>query len=281
LSECVNLRIGRAEVDLQGLHDRDFLVFHDSHLERASNGAGPVAGLTRVDAQGIRLRWKGRSTGEPVPLFSDMAALLAEADSPTVVELDLQDIKPLPWPQVELLAELVQPIKSRVILNGTDWNLRRLLAVDATLPVSVDVWLYLDAVAESFAEFGGIDLRRGAYGYFDNHVLASERTSSVRDYLVDRLGGLLGLVPGALEVHVRLELFEKMLADGIRDAVDLFHRQGLRVDVWTLNADMPEWASRLATVVDAGIDIITTDTPGALLDQAAAIEHLSPLRARR
>ena len=37
---------------------------------------------------------------------------------------------------------------------------------------------------------------RGAYGYLDAHPLARQRLGSTPDYLRDRLGGILRLVPG-------------------------------------------------------------------------------------
>jgi hypothetical protein len=64
----------------------------------------------------------------------------------------------------------------------------------------------------------------------------------VADYLADRLGGILRLVPRAREAHLRLDAFERMLDDGVADAAELFHREGLRLDVWTLDA----WHARLA-----------------------------------
>ena len=88
--------------------------------------------------------------------------------------------------------------------------------------------------------------------------------TSVAEYLADRLGGIARLVPGAREAHLRLVAFERMLDDGVEDAAELFHREVLLVDVWTLNAGTPGWRERLAGALAAGVDVITTDTPQAL-----------------
>jgi hypothetical protein len=86
----------------------------------------------------------------------------------------------------------------------------------------------------------------------------------VADYLGDRLGGILRLVPGAREAHLRLAAFERMMDDGVTDPAGLFHRHGLALDVWTLDAGTPGWRQRLARVLTAGVGIITTNTPRAL-----------------
>jgi glycerophosphoryl diester phosphodiesterase len=55
-----------------------------------------------------------------------------------------------------------------------------------------------------------------------------------------------------------------MLDDGVADAADIFHDLGMKVDVWTLDADTPRWRERFARVIDAGVDIVTSDTARAL-----------------
>jgi hypothetical protein len=111
-------------------------------------------------------------------------------------------------------------------------------------------------------------------------MLARERTGSSIDYLVDRLSGIVCLVPGASEIHVRLEFFEQMLADGFVDVVPFLHRQGVLVDVWTLNAEGGSWADRMRRVVGAGADIVSTDTPRALSAVGSPAPEPSPQGVR-
>lgn len=264
IEECYREAVARTEIDLHLLRDADFLVLHDQEIAASTTGSGPVGNLTRRDAQALRLRFQGGVSAERPPLFSEVAALIREQAYPTLVELDIPGLHPLPWPRVEELARMLAPVRDRVILNGVDWNLRRILEVDNTLPVSFDPWVYLDWVPEGDPEEQEIQLPRGAYGYFDAHPLAQERLTSVADYLADRLGGISRLVPGVREAHVRLGMFERMLDDGVEDAAALFHRQHIRLDVWTLNAGMPHWEERLARLLGAGVDSITTDTAQAL-----------------
>jgi glycerophosphoryl diester phosphodiesterase len=192
-----------------------------------------------------------------------------------LLELDLKDSKPWPWPRVEELARLLQPIKDRITFGGgADWNLRRLRAVDPSMPMGFTITENLDWVPEQQRPdtLPGV---RGAYGYLDAHPLARQRFGSTADYLRDRLGAILRLVPGARDIHIRLLAVERMLEDGLTDLPDLLHAQGMLLDVWTLNAGTPMWRERLARALDAGVDVITTATPREL-SRAASPGH--PLR---
>lgn len=267
IEECYREAVARAEIDLHMLRDADFLVLHDPRVDDSTTGNGDVGSFTRRDAQALRLLWHKGVSSERPPLFSEVVSLIRDQAYPTLLELDLPEQRPLPWARVEELARLVEPVKDRVIFNGADWNLRRLLRVDSALPMSYDPATYLDWVPEGDEEEAELALPRGAYGYFDAHPLARERRSSVADYLADRLGGIARLVPGAREAHVRLAAFERMLDDGVAAAA-LMHGHGTLLDVWTLNADTPRWRERLARALAAGADVVTTDTPRAL---AAAV----------
>jgi glycerophosphoryl diester phosphodiesterase len=264
IEECYREAVARAEIDLHMLRDADFLVLHDPTVDASTTGTGAVTDLTRREAQQLRLRFRGEVSPERPPLFSEVVELIRSQSFPTLVELDLPAFRPLLWTRVEELARLVEPVKDRVIFNGADWNLRRLLRVDATLPMSYDPSTYLDWVPEGDPEEADIALPRGAYGYLDAHPLARTRTGPVEHYLADRLSGIARLVPGAREAHVRLAAFERMLDDGVADAAEIFRRDGMLLDVWTLNAGTPHWRKRLARVLAAGVDLITSDTPRAL-----------------
>jgi glycerophosphoryl diester phosphodiesterase len=264
IGECYGESVARVEIDVRPLRDADFLVLHDPEVDALTNGRGPVSDYTRTSAQALRLRFAGGVSGERPPLFSEVVALIREHEGPTVMELDIPDIQPLAWRRAEELVRLIEPVKNRVVCNGTDWNMRRLARVDSTLPMSFDPGAYFDWVSVGDPEEAEITLPRGAYGYLDAHPLARERLSPVADYLEDRFGGIARLVPGAREAHLRLGVFERMLDDGVDGAAEIFHRLGLRLDVWTLNADTPHWRERFARVLAAGVDLVSTDTPRAL-----------------
>jgi glycerophosphoryl diester phosphodiesterase len=268
IEECYRERVAHAEIDLHMLADGDFIVLHDEVIDASTTGSGRVHDLTRPAAAKLRLTPGGRVTGGRPPLFSEVAAYIARHPSPTLLELDIPSFVPVPWSRAEELARLAEPVRDRVVLNGTDWNMRRLLHVDPALPVACGPEAYLDWLPDpvSVDDVWPENSERGAYGYFDRHPLAGRRDRDVRDYLFDRMLGIHRLVPGACETHIRAELLEKMIADGFPEVVGLLHGLGMLVDAWTLNADGGNrWLGRLAGMVDAGVDMISSDTPRELV----------------
>ena len=254
IEECARERVLRAEIDVRLLRDGELVVFHDDRFDRVTDGRGPVREATAAEATHATLK-----DGTHPLLLSEAVALLAAHEFPKRIELDLKDLEPYPWPQAEALARAVQPVKGRIHFScPADWNLRRLLTVDPDLGVSLNPHCYIDTEDDPDAR-----LPIGAYGYRDAHPLARRRSSTTSEYLRDRLGGIMRLVPGVTEAHVRLAMFERMLDDGVADAADIFHDLGMKVDVWTLDAHTPRWRERLVRVVDAGVDIVTTNTARA------------------
>jgi glycerophosphoryl diester phosphodiesterase len=165
------------------------------------------------------------------PRLRDIVALVTAVPGPTTVELRLVGTAPLTWARTEELARLVSPAARRIVVtSNADWNLRRLRFVAPDLRVGFAPGLYL-----------GRD----------------------PDRLAPRLVDAIRLVPGAREVHLRLETFEAMLDEGVIDAA-LIHRLGMRVGVETLDTTTARWRERLTRAVDAGADMIATETPRAL-----------------
>jgi len=199
VQECYGARVARAEIDVAILKDQDFLIVHDLDLAHATDGDGLADESDRSRAQRMHLTHHGiRTTAHPA-LLSDVVALVAEEPYPTLLEMDLKDWRPWPWPRVEELARLLEPIKDRVTFGGgADWNLRRLHRIDPTLRMGFTISNYLDWVPEDMA-LGPVPGVRGAYGYLDAHSLPRVRLSATPDYLRDRLGGILRLVPGAIK----------------------------------------------------------------------------------
>ncbi len=267
LEECLRAPVARTEIDLHMLQDSDFLVVHDASALSNAGDMGPFRDTLRQEVSGFRLIHRGEVSSHRPMLFSEAADAIACIPSPTLIELDMKDLQPLPWSRVEELARLAQPVKDRVIFSATDWNLRRLLTVDSSLLVGFNPAAYLDWLPEDC----DARLPRGAYGYLDRHPLAWWRLTSVDDYLSDRLGGILRLVSGLREAHLRLDAFEQMLSDGVAHAAELFHREGVALDVWTLDAGTPHWRERLARAVAAGVDMITTNTAREMAEAGRAL----------
>jgi len=259
IAECASQRVLRTEIDVRAVRDGEFVVLHDDRFDRVTDATGLVRDATAVEA--ARARFKDGS--HPL-LFSEAVELIAAHEYPRHIELDLKDLAPYTRLQAEAIARAVQPIKERGHFScPADWNLRRLLAVDPTLLVSLNPHCYIDTELDD-----EVRLPSGAYGYRDAHPLARQRLSTTVDYLRDRFGGIMRLVPGVLEAHLRVEMFERILDDGVADVAEIFHSLGIKVDVWTLDAGKPGWRERLARIAAAGVDIVTTNTARELATAA-------------
>lgn len=260
IRECLTAPVARAEIDLNLLRDRDFLVTHDALLDGGTTGSGPVRLTTRKEAAQLHCRWRDKVWDDRPALLSEVVELLQAEASATILELDAKDVEPWPWPRVEELARLVEPVRDRIIVAScADWNLRRLVYVDSRIRVGFTPTFYLDWVPPDVTP-DDLPGEVGAYGYRDRHPLARARSEPTSDYLWERFSALMRLVPGATEMHIRLSLFEHMQSDGLGDTAHRLHRAGLRVDVWTLDAGTPDWQGRLNNAVWAGVDVVTTNT---------------------
>jgi glycerophosphoryl diester phosphodiesterase len=264
IAECASERVVRTEIDVRALRDGDFVVLHDDRFDRVTDASGLVREATAIEATRPRF-----TDGTHPLLFSEAIELIAANEYPRHIELDLKDLAPYNMAQTEALVRAVQPLKERAHFSTpADWNLRRLLAVDPTLLVSLNPHCYIDTELDD-----DVRLPVGAYGYRDTHPLARERLSTTAEYLRDRFGGIMRLVPGVTEAHVRVEMLERVLDDGVLDVAEIFHSLGMKLDVWTLDATGPSWRDRLSRVVAAGVDIVTTNTAREL---AASARRATP-----
>lgn len=237
--DCYHAHVARAEIDIAMLRDEDFLIVHDRDLEISTDGKGCVDATSRVEAERLHLRQHGEQTSQRVATLSEVVSAIAAEPYPTLLELDLKDERLWPWPRVEELARTLQPVKHRITFGGgADWNLRRLQRVDTTMPMGF--------------------------------TIGEERLNSIPGYLRDRLETMLGLVPNARDIHIRLVFARHMVEDGLADLAELLHRRGMLLDVWTLNAGTPDWQDRLKWALEAGADVITTETPHELASAIAA-----------
>ena len=262
IAECATERVLRTEIDVRALRDGEFVVLHDDRFDRVTDARGLVRNATAAEATGARF-----TDGTHPLLFSEAILLVAANEYPRRIELDLKDLAPYTPAQAEALVRAVQPLKGRAHFScPADWNLRRLLTIDSTVEVSFNPHCYIDTELEE-----DVGLPIGAYGYRDAHPLARARVSTTADYLRDRLGGIMRLVPGISEAHLRVGMFERMLDDGFADASEMFRSLGMKLDVWTLDADTPQWQQRFTRVVAAGVDIITTNTPHQLAAAGRAL----------
>ncbi len=246
------------EFDIQPLADGDFVMLHDPVLESETTGAGPVEAATRSAVKALRLR----GSQEPPALLSEAVDILQRVRRPLKVQVDFKPVLPVDRGMVDRVLEALAPLRANPHLDVVvgclaDWNLRAFRRADPTLRVGFDPALHLDVPVP---DPPGLPVRVNAYGYLDDHPLGFRRVMGVRDYLLDRLESLLGLVPGAVEVYLRKEFLLQAARDGV-NAVEHLKRlaEGVSVDVWTVNLP-PTASEELFQLLDLGIDQITTDT---------------------
>jgi glycerophosphoryl diester phosphodiesterase len=109
----------------------------------------------------------------------------------------------------------------------------------------------------------------GAYGYWDDHPLASRRWGETADYLAARAEALRAQAPSGAIWYIRAKLLTSALAEGFDWIADL-HGRGAQVDAWTLSPDSPADVELARQLVAAGVDRITTDNAPDLARKLSA-----------
>lgn len=253
IRECFDAGAGRIEIDIHSLAGGDYAVFHDRRLETHTTGSGSIGKATADDFRA--LRWQDDPDDRP-PLLSEIIALAA--GSPTEMQLDLKDWRPLDDARLRALIEAVAPAGDRVIVStGQNWNLQRLHRAAPDVRFGFDPNHYLDHYTEGSPFF--MPRNVGAYGYRDDHPLAYGRTEDVAVYLRERWEQIVMLAPGAREYFLSYRLVLQMLGDGFNVA-DFLHERGIGANVWTLDAGAPGALDALRRLSAAGIDRVTTNT---------------------
>jgi glycerophosphoryl diester phosphodiesterase len=220
--------------------------------------------LPAAQLRELRHVWRGEPTDVAVGLLDGALELIRDHPHPVELQLDLKPYNPLDKPSLARLVERLQPVKDRVrVTSEADWLLRHLHRLDPELPLGFDPLLYLDLSWGDDDERGAPPYREGAYGYLDEHPLASQRWGSTADYLAARAEALWFQAPPDAFWYINARVLALALDDGFDWIADL-HDRGAQVDAWTLDPDRPErvaLAQRLATL---GVDRITTNDAPAL-----------------
>jgi glycerophosphoryl diester phosphodiesterase len=245
--ECHRAGVARAEVDLWLLRDTDGVIDHDGRLHHPGRGILPAG---EVDQRELL----DRPAGTRPPLLSELVKAVRGESYPTRIEIDIKDELPWPRERADEILDRLAPIRERVTLAGcNDETLRRLAASDERLSIGFNPAFHLDWVpSHRQGELAG---NAGRDGWLD---LTGAQSLSAR------LAVLRRLVPAAEELHLRLEALERLMSDGVTDAVGQMQSDGWAVDVWTLDQGMERWQARMYASVAAGVDMITTTTAPVL-----------------
>ncbi|NLF11572.1 MAG: glycerophosphodiester phosphodiesterase [Anaerolineaceae bacterium] len=264
LLACLQAGALAVEVDISLLADGQFALLHGPMLEDETTGSGPIAALDSEQVSALEHALQGKATGVPVGLLPQALDLLAAY--PGQVELQL-DLKPDVYSSDEVLGRLVaslQPVKDRVrVTSPSDWALRRLHRLDPDLALGFDPLLYLELDMGQENDASVPPFRRGAYGYWDDHPLATRRWGPPAAYLAARAEALWAQAPAGAIWYIHAGLLARALDDGF-DWIGFLHDRGVEVDAWTLDAGKPERVALARRLAAAGVDRITTNTAPAL-----------------
>jgi glycerophosphoryl diester phosphodiesterase len=258
---CLDRGAAWIEIDATALADSDYLLVHDPDLESETTGDGPVAACSADYAADLFIKHSGATTTSRVPRLSQVGEIMARHGGASRLQVDFKNVTPFSTDEpLRRLARILEPLGARALVSTTAvWQLRRLRSIAPWLEVGFDIHFYLDLRPEGSTETSPPRLL-GAYGYHDDHPIASHRFWPTADYLADRCAALVGLVPEVATFYINHDLLVRSLEDGFNWASDL-HRAGIKVDAWTLDADNPVAVANARRLFAAGVDQFTTNTP--------------------
>lgn len=264
LQACLEAGAQAVEVDISLLADGQFSLLHGPFLERETTGSGPVNAHTTEQVRALHYIWQGEVTDAPVGLLSQVIDLLQQYPYPVELQLDLKPDVFFSNAVLSRLAADLQLVKDRVrVTSPGDWALRRLHAIDPDLALGFDPFLYLEPDSGEGRDPALPPFRLGAYGYWDDHPLASRRWGEVADYLAARAEALSVQAPAGAVWYIAAPLLAQALDDGFDWIADL-HRRGAQVAAWTLDAGHLEQVALARRLATLGVDRITTNDAPAL-----------------
>jgi glycerophosphoryl diester phosphodiesterase len=265
------------EVDVNALSNRDYLLVHDDLLQSETSGQGLVIECPPEQARTFTIRHQEVITSFPVALLSDVVTLFLEFGGTTTLQLDYKNVVPLPSDEpLQRLLDLIEPLGSRVIVSsGADWQLRRLRKMAPWLTLGFDVMWYIDwHPAGHTRDPREFPKHIGAYGYYDDTILATEKHWPAAEYLRDRCESLLNLVPDVSVFYMAHGLLAQSLRDGF-NWMEVLHEHGIKVDAWTIDVTNPVAVEHAQMLLPAGVDLFTSNTPKALA-QLLHLDHERP-----
>ncbi|MBL8133362.1 MAG: glycerophosphodiester phosphodiesterase [Anaerolineae bacterium] len=261
---CLEADAPFIEIDVTALAVEDYLLVHDPVLDSETTGVGEV-GATRADAaKALSIKHRGAATPYHPALLSEVAALFLEMGGRARLQIDYKNVLPMRDDEpLRRLLRLIEPLGERVLVSsGADWHLRRLRALAPWLDLGFDIGFYLDYRQEP-GDSRQPPFRLGAYGYYDDHILAGRALQEPAAYLAERCELLLRAIPDVSTWYVSYRMLARSLDDGF-DMTAWLHRAGVKMDAWTLDADKPAAVAELPRLKAAGVDQFTTNTPRAL-----------------
>jgi glycerophosphoryl diester phosphodiesterase len=265
---CLEADATFIEVDITALRERDYLLVHDPELESETSGQGEVGKSTPEQVRDLFLQ--SPETGEPTSirpaLLGDVVRAMLDYPNGARLQLDFKNVLPFPDDEpLRRLVKLIEPLGDRVIVStGADWQLRRLRKLAGWLDLGFDVQFYIDWRQPGNPPDPRIPpFRLGAYGYWDDHLVAVQRFWPTAEYLAERCEYMARSLPGVSTFYIDHKLIAQSLDDGFNWA-EALHHLNIRLDAWTMDVTNPAAVANVPRLLAAGVDQFTTNTPREL-----------------
>ncbi|MBG0787779.1 MAG: hypothetical protein H0S79_22035 [Anaerolineaceae bacterium] len=273
LEGCLGAGSAIVEIDVIPLADGSFALIHDRDLSIETSGSGDAIQATRKQVRKLTYKVNGEVTKHKVGFLEDAIEIFAAHPDALRLQLDLKPYTPLTQAILREFVRILSPVLDRIqVTSVSDWAVRSLRRFSPELSLGFDPLLYLDLVGDEPHPDGIPPFRVGAYGLRDDHPLSTFEWGPLGEYFAARAAALLVQAPEGAQWFIRAELLNKALKAGF-DWIQFLHQHGCQVDGWTIDANNPKDVKLAETLVDLGIDDLTTDTP-ALLAKKLGIEAI-------
>lgn len=265
LEICLKSGAAIIEIDVLPLADGSFALLHDQNLAAGTNGEGKAPQMKRPDVEKLNYVVDSEITDEKVGFLEDAIDLLKKHPNTDCLQIDLKPFTPLTQPVLRHFLNLINPVQDRVqVTSVADWAVRSLAISAPHLSLGFDPLLYLDIVDDAPRPEDIPPFRIGAYGLLDDHPLSAFQWGPLRDYFAARAESLLVQAPKGCEWFIRADLL-KMALDAGFDWINFLHQNGSTVDAWTIDVEQPGQIKLAQTLVQHGVDKLTTDMPSQLV----------------
>lgn len=235
------------EIDIEVTKDNKIILLHDPDLERTTNGSGWIRDKTLKEIKALRLKNQdGKISSESLPTLEEVLEIMRKRSTDLQIDAKYYDS--------DIIAEtLVQIIKSnhnieKTIITSTNLNfLKKVRKLDLNIRLGYDPQdMYaaklinnLKNMYKTYTDFSPITFEEMGNEFFSHIIVRSKEISAEAIYLDYRL---------ILQRQKELNLIE------------IFHRNRIEVDVWTVNKK-----EQMQMLIDLGVDRITTDRTDLLI----------------
>jgi glycerophosphoryl diester phosphodiesterase len=174
------------EIDVRTTTDSQFVLMHDTNVERTTNGTGPVAGMTFSAIRKLRLK---QDDQQGVPTFDEALEILQKSKSGLYL-----DAKQISAPNIAKVLR-AHGMEERTVVYGSPVLLRELQQTGCrarVMPEARNAEILRSLLAELRPRVVAFDHR----DWTPELIALAKASEFVRDLFVDRLGPTIPFPPG-------------------------------------------------------------------------------------